>query len=74
MKAEPLKNKFCNNFDRNKFSVREGHIKLFQDKDINSAAEWLKNQIPIICVDLLSIDEERIIKKIDESFEDVIKK
>lgn len=72
MKAEPLKGK-------KRFSVTyKGVTTKFKSplvsiEELRSAVEWLKQQIPNIVIDLISEDENRIMNKIDEAFEDALK-
>ena len=71
MKPELLKNKL----------IRFDSKSLFEKKDIKSAVEWLKEQIKgTNCLSFnedsndAQLDEEKIIKRIDEAFEDVVEK
>jgi hypothetical protein len=80
MVAEPLKGKVhkqCIGFEAVSSSplcdeTRKLFADKFDSKDVHSAVMYLKEQIPNICVDLLSTDEERLMKKIDEAFSDVM--
>lgn len=75
MKAEPLKWKKASHYEEDIqqfiYDTEEG--RMFCDKDIKSAVEWLKQSIWKFHKDYGSLSTDFTLKEIDKAFEDVVK-
>ena len=75
---EPLKNKegYVNEWEfSDKTAILPEHrIKVFEEENIRSAVEWLKEEIYKLIKDTIgNVNHVEVLTKIDEAFADVVK-